>query len=135
MKGTVAYLNFDGNCGQAMKFYERCFGGELTLMPFSESPADFPPEAKNRVMHARLAKGSSVVLMASDIMPGQPFAQGSNFFIMVPCESVDEIDRLFNALGEKGQILMPLSNTFWAARFGMVKDQFGVSWMLNFEKA
>jgi PhnB protein len=118
-----------------MKFYERCFGGELTLMPFSESPGDFPPEAKNRVMHARLAKGSSVVLMASDIMPGQPFAQGSNFFIMVPCESVEEIDRLFNALSEKGQILMPLSDTFWAARFGMVKDQFGVSWMLNFEKA
>jgi PhnB protein len=135
MKGTVAYLNFDGNCGQAMKFYERCFGGELTLMPFSQGPGDFPPEVKNRVMHAQLGKGSSMVLMASDIRPGQPFAQGSNFFILVLCESVEEIDRIFNALGEKGQILMPLSNTFWAARFGMVKDQFGVSWMLNFEKA
>src|SRR5215475_8638483 len=111
MKGTVAYMNFDRNCGQAMKFYERCFSDELTLMPFSESPGDFPPEAKNRVMHARLAKGSSVVLMASDSMPGQPCAEGSNFSIMVPCESVEEIDRLFNTLGEKGQIVMPLSNT------------------------
>jgi PhnB protein len=54
---------------------------------------------------------------------------------MLPCESVEEIDQLFNALAEKGQILMPLSNKFWAARFGMVKDQFGIGWMLNFEKA
>ena len=69
MKDLTAYLNFDGNCRQAMKFYERCLGGELHLMPFSEVPGDHPKEAKDRIMHARLAKGSAS-LMASDTMPG-----------------------------------------------------------------
>jgi len=137
MKEPVTYLNFDGNCRQAMRFYERCFGGELSLMPFSEMQGgNFPPEAKDRIMHARLSKGTAVLLMASDTMPGHgyDFRQGSNFSIMVPCESAEEIDKLFAALGENGQVTMPLQNTFWSARFGMLTDQFGINWMLNFEK-
>jgi PhnB protein len=133
MKEIITYLNFDGNCREAMKFYERCLGGELQLMPFSEVPGDLPKEAKDRIIHARLAKGSAVI-MASDTMPGTHFQQGNNFSICLNCESLEETERFFSALGEKGKVTMPLQDTFWGARFGMLTDQFGVNWMFNFEK-
>lgn len=137
MKEAATYLNFDGNCREAMQFYEKCFGGELILMPFSQSPGSIPPETKDRVMHARLSINSKPLLMASDSMPGAgaPLVTGNNFSIMVPCESAGEVDKLFAALSEKGHVIMPVNETFWAARFGMVTDQFGINWMLNFEKA
>jgi PhnB protein len=133
MKEIITYLNFDGNCRDAMKFYERCLGGELQLAPFSEVPGDFPKEAKDRIMHARLTKGSAA-LMASDTMPGMPFKQGNNFSISIHCESLQELERLFTALGERGKVTMPLQDTFWGARFGMLTDQFGINWMFNFEQ-
>jgi len=136
MKAPITYLNFDGNCREAMQFYERCFGGELFLMKFSEGGANVPPESQDRIMHSRLSFGAAQ-LMASDTVPGQglPYRQGTNYWIMVPCESANEIDRIFSALSDKGQATMPLQSTFWAARFGILTDQFGINWMLNFEKA
>jgi PhnB protein len=133
MKDLTAYLNFDGNCRQAMKFYERCLGGELYMMPLSETPGDHPKEAKDRIMHARLAKGSAS-LMASDTMPGMPFTPGNNVSLAIGCESLQETEKLFAALGENGKVTMPLQDTFWGARFGMLIDQFGIHWMFNFEK-
>jgi PhnB protein len=133
MKEFVAYLNFDGNCREAMTFYKKCFDAELHLMPFSEGPGNPPAEAKDRIMHARLQKGSAV-LMASDTMPGMTFQQGNNFSIMVPCESVAQVEKLFTAFSENGKITMPVQETFWAARFGMLTDQFGVNWMFNVDK-
>src|SRR4029450_12684130 len=97
MKSVVTYLNFDGNCRDAMKFYQRCFGGELYLMPFSEAPGDFSKEAKDRVMHASVAKGAVPLVMASDTLPGQPFTQGTNFAICVPPESPEELEKIFTA--------------------------------------
>ena len=134
MKAIVAYLNFDGNCREAMKFYQRCLGGELSIMPFSEAPGDFPKEAKDRVMHARVTKDGTALLMASDTMPGSNFVQGTNFSISIDCQSAEETDRLFTAFSEKGKITMPLQDAFWGARFGMLRDQFGINWMFNFEK-
>jgi PhnB protein len=67
-------------------------------------------------------------------MPGMPFQQGNNFSININCESLEETDRLFTALGENGKVKMPLQETFWAASFGMLTDQFGIHWMFNFEK-
>src|SRR5437016_12235345 len=124
MKEIITYLTFDGTCRDAMKFYERCLGGELQMMHFSETPCDAPKEAKDRIMHARLVNGSAV-LMASDTMPGMPFNQGNNFSICVNCQSSDELERFFAAVGENGKVTMPLQDTFWGARFGMLKDQFG----------
>lgn len=132
MKEITTYLNFDGKCREAMEFYKECLGAELHMMPFSEVPGDSPKEAKDRIMHARLTKGSAV-LMASDIMPGMPFQPGTNFSVAIQCESVQEIERYFSALGKKGNVTMPLQDTFWGARFGMLKDQFGIHWMFNFE--
>ncbi|HZI51506.1 MAG TPA: VOC family protein [Terriglobia bacterium] len=133
MREMVTYLNFDGNAREAMQFYARCLGGELTLMPFSEAKVDVPPGAQNRTIHAKLMKGSCV-LMASDTMPGTPFQRGNNFHICLQCESLTETEQLFSSLGENGKVTMPLQDTFWGARFGMIVDQFGVSWMFNFEK-
>jgi PhnB protein len=133
MKEINAYLNFDGNCREAMTFYAKCLGAELEMLPFSEVPGDLPKQAKDRIMHARLTKGSAVV-MASDTMPGMPFQQGNNFSVSINCENLQEIDQLFAALSEKAKVTMPLQETFWAARFGMLTDQFGINWMLNFEK-
>ena len=70
--------------------------------------------------------------MASDVLPGSPFAQGNANWIAVECESIEEMDRLFAAFSERGTVTMPLSDTFWGARFGMLTDQFGVRWMFNF---
>ncbi len=133
MKEVVTYLNFDGNCREAMQFYAKCLGAELQMNPFSEVPGNPAPEAKDRIMHARLTKGTSALLMASDIQPGMPFQLGSNFSVSVHCESIPEIDGLFAALSENGKVSMPLQDTFWGARFGMLTDQFGVHWMFNFE--
>src|SRR5438093_265275 len=107
MKEVNAYLTFDGNCLAAVKFYERCFGAELNVMPFSEAPGDLPKETKDRVMHARLAKNGAVLLMASDTMPGMPFRQGTNVSLSVNCESLEEIERLFSAVSENGKVNMP----------------------------
>ena len=133
MKQILPYLTFDGTCRAAMEFYKNCFGAELYLLPFSEAPGDFPNDAKDRIMHARLSKGAAV-LMASDAMPGMPFQQANNFAIATTCESPQEIEKLFAALSEKGKVTMPLQETFWAARFGMLTDQFGVNWMFNLYK-
>ncbi|HEY6390281.1 MAG TPA: VOC family protein [Bryobacteraceae bacterium] len=133
MKEITAYLNFDGNCREAMTFYKKCFGAELYLKPFSEAPFDSPPDAKEKIMHATLTKGHTL-LMASDTMPGMNFQQGNNFALNISCESLQEIEGLFAALGEQGEVAMPLQETFWAARFGVLKDQFGISWIFNFEK-
>lgn len=132
MKDMNPYLIFNGNCNEAMKFYEKSLNAELTMMPFSEGP-DCPPGSENRIMHARLSKGS-VVLMASDTMPGMPFSAGNNFSISINCESTDEVKNFFTNLSEKGKVTMPLQDTFWGAYFGMLTDQFGINWMFNFDK-
>jgi PhnB protein len=133
MKEFITYLNFDGNCRQAMEFYAKCLGAELEVMPFSSAPMDMPPEAKDKVLHSRLSKGAQVLLMASDCPPGTPLQQGNNFAISINCESREEVDKLFSSLGEKGKVVMQTQDMFWGAYFGMTTDQFGVNWMFNYD--
>jgi PhnB protein len=133
MTGTNTYLFFNGDCREAMQFYKECFGGELFLMTYGEAPESgmkIPAEAKGRVMHAGLKVGSTM-LMASDVLPGMPFQQGTNFNVNVDCETPEEVDRLLAALGKGGKITMPAAETFWAKRFGGLIDRFGIGWMLN----
>jgi PhnB protein len=130
MKEFTTYLIFDGNCRDAMTFYKKCLDAELNIIPFSQAPTPMPADAGERTMHARLSKGTGAI-MASDNMPGMPFTLGNNFSISIDCDTAEEIDKLFNALGENGKVTMPLQKTFWAARFGMLTDQFGINWMFN----
>lgn len=132
MKEMVTYLMFDGQARKAMEFYKRSLGGELHMMTFGESGQSTSP-SEDRIMHARLS-GAGWKLMASDaMMPGDPITGGNNFSIALTCESVEDQDRLFSALGEGGAVTMPLQDTFWGARFGTLKDQFGIEWMFNFD--
>ncbi len=134
MKAFTTYFTFDGNCREAMTFYQGCFGGDLNIRTFGQGPGETPPGAADLVMHARLSNGTAV-LMASDPMPGVPVSQGDNVWTVINCESQPEQDACFAKLAEGGQVVMPLQDTFWNARFGMLRDRFGIQWMLNLEKA
>ena len=136
MKSINTYLIFDKNCKQAMEFYNKCLGGELHLVPYSDMPpgSDYPKEAKDLIMHAALCTGQTL-LMASDAHPHMPVTQGNNFFVSIKTESIPESEKLFKALSEKGKIDMPIQETFWAVRFGMLTDQFGIKWMINMDKS
>jgi PhnB protein len=134
VKGSNTYLNFDGNCREAMTFYGRCLEAEPNFTPFSAGPPEISAMAKDtpdRILHAELSIGP-VTLMASDTLPGMPFHQGNNFSICLDCESQTEMERVFTALGENGEITMPMHEAFWGGRFGMLTDQFGISWMFSF---
>jgi PhnB protein len=130
MKQINAYLNFHGNCREAMSFYARCFETELQMVPFP--PGDKPTASEERIMHAALVRGGEAILMASDTAPGD-FKQGNNVWLNVQCETVEEIERLFSALGEGGTVRMPLHDAFWGSRFGMRADRYGTHWMFNYE--
>jgi PhnB protein len=133
MKELNTYLIFNGNCGQAMAFYQKCLGADLRTMSFSEMPGENHKDAGDRLAHARLTKGKTV-LMASDNLPGMPFQQGDNFSVCLDCESEQEVDTLFAALSEKGKLSMAPQETSWAKRYSMFTDQFGINWMLNLSK-
>ncbi|MGZ3712206.1 MAG: VOC family protein [Bdellovibrionota bacterium] len=133
MKTINAYLTFNGNCAQAMKFYEKSLEAELFMMPFNEAPMPEMKNMKDRIMHARLTKGNAT-LMASDTMPNHPFTQGNNFSVSIDCESSAEVDKLFKALSAGGKSTMDPQDTFWGAHFAMCTDQFGVQWMFNHDK-
>ena len=135
MRSLNTYLIFDGNCRKAMEFYKKCLGGVLYLSTYGESPdaAKLPAKARKWIIHARLTI-KTLVLMASDTHPGVAITQGNNFFVSINCENVKETEKIFKALSKKGNVEMPLQETFFATRFGMLTDQFGIKWMLNLEK-
>jgi PhnB protein len=130
MKGINTYLIFDGNCKEAMTFYAKCLGGELSIMPFSDVPGG-TPSSKEEVMHSCLTVGSAAI-MGSDSMPNVTVRQGNNFSVAVQCESAEEIEKFFAALSENGKVTVPLQDVFWGSRFGELTDQFGVQWMFNY---
>jgi PhnB protein len=126
------YLFFDGNCAEAMRFYERALGGKLeALMTHAQSPvaAQTPPGSANRIMHASLNLGDHR-LMASDAMPGH-YEGMKGFSLSLSYPTAAEAKRVFDALAEGGKVTMPLDKTFWAEAFGMLVDRFGTPWMVN----
>lgn len=132
MKEIHAYLTFNGDARKAMTFYAKCLGAKLELVTFGEAEMPCPPSARKRVMHARIGKGAGT-LMASDNMPGMKFKKGNNFSVSIGCTSVPEIEKLFVAFSRGGKVTMPLEQTSWARRFGMLTDRFGIQWMFNLD--
>ena len=127
-----AYLFFNGNCAEAMRFYERTLGGKLEMMTHAQSPiaGQTPPGSADRIMHARLALDDRS-LMASDSMAGQTYGGMKGFSLSLIYPTTAEAKRIFDALAEGGQVTMPLQKTFWAEAFGMLTDRFGTPWMIN----
>ena len=125
------YLSFDGRCEEAIEFYRRSLGAKVEMMMrFKEAPEPGmnPPDAGDKIMHAALRIGDTMVLGSDGRCLGQPNFQG--FALSLTAADDAEADRLFAALADGGQVQMPLSKTFFSSRFGMVADRFGVSWMV-----
>lgn len=130
------YLMFDGRCEEAFRFYEQCLGGRIEVMQtHGDSPiaAEVPPDWHKRILHARLVVGDAV-LMGSDCPPEQ-YAAPQGLYVSANVDSPADADRVFNAFAENGTVTMPIEQTFWAARFGMLVDRFGTPWMINCDQA
>lgn len=135
MANIQPYLIFNGNCEEAVKFYCSVFGGEIQFstrykdMP-KDSGMDLPANWSEKILHLNfLIRGEQ--LMASDSHPGSEMKSGNNIQLCVNYDKKTSMDDAFNKLAQGGKITMPLSNTFWGARFGMMVDRYGNSWMFN----
>jgi len=128
------YLTFNGQCEAAFKFYEKVLGGKIEAMPYEGSPmADqVQPEWRSKIMHARLSVGDEI-LMGSDTPPDR-YQEMKVICVTLGFDEPREAERVFHALSENGTVQMPIQKTFWAARFGMLIDQFGTPWMINCEQ-
>ncbi len=129
------YLSFDGRCKAAFEFYEKALGGKITAMlSFAETPMkdNVPADWHSKIAHARLVAGEAV-LMGGD-PPPQHYRAPQGITVMLGMDDPAEAERIFAALSEGGVVTMPIAETFWARRFGMFVDRFGIPWMINCER-
>jgi len=136
MKGIIPYLNFGGNGAEALQFYCKALDGKILFsQTFGESPMGdkTPAEHKNRLMHATFQCAAGT-FMASDTPPGFEAKPGNMVTLSLHYDTVEEAEKYFNALSEEGMVMMPLQETFWAQRFGMLSDKNGFLWMVNVDK-
>lgn len=133
------YLFFNGQCEKAFKFYEQCLGGKITaIMTYRESPESsmvdqLTPEWRNKIMHISLRIGAQE-LMGSD-NPPEHNENPQGFSVSLNLDDLARAERIFQTLAENGTVRMPFQQTFWAYRFGMLVDQFGIPWMISCEQA
>ena len=130
------HVAFGGRCQEAFQFYERCLGGKIqTMVTYLDSPMaeQVPLEWRGKILHATLAVGDNI-LYGADVVPEQ-YQPPKGFHLAVGIQDPGEAERIFQALSEDGTVQMPLQKTFWAVRFGVLLDQFGVSWEINCEQA
>jgi PhnB protein len=131
---TDIYVNYNGTCEEAFRFYEQHLGGKVTLVStHAESPqsARLPEEWGAKVLHARLALGNAV-LMGADIPGAEPMRSA---YVTLTLDTTAEAERVYDLLADGGQIFMKMEETFFASRFAMLRDRFGTSWMLLHERA
>lgn len=132
-----AYLNFQGNCREAVLFYAEVFGQqEPYIMTFGETPQDpnhpLPEAARDLVMHARLnILGSRV--MFSDVFPGMPYTLGNHISLSLISRDQDALKDAYHKLKEGGQVMMELQETFWSPLYGSLTDRFGITWQFNYD--
>jgi PhnB protein len=129
------YLNFNGNCSEAFRFYAETLGGkDMHIMTFRDSPmaGQVVENEKDMVVHARFSVGDTMI-MGSDA-PGSRYNKPQGYAINIGVDTPEEAERIFGALSHGGNVGMVMAETFWAKRFGMVTDRFGTHWMVNCEK-
>jgi len=127
-----AYLNFNGDCQEAFKFYAKSLGGKIiTMQTHGDSPvADHVPAGwRDGIMHARLDVAGGV-LMGADASP-EHYQKPQGLYVSLAVTTPQEAERMFKVLSEKGTVQMPMQKTFWSERFGMFIDRFGIPWMVN----
>ena len=132
MSELTGYLFFNGNCADAMKFYQKTLGGKLDLLKGVDTPAaaQLPADFGDRIMHARLVTDAGTI-MASDIGPKDPYNGLQGFSIALTYPTAAEAKRVFQALAKDGKVTLPIDKSFWAEAFGMLTDRFGTPWMIN----
>jgi PhnB protein len=126
------HLSFGGQCEEAFQFYERCFGGKIrSMLTYGNSPMaeQVPPEWRGKIVHATLTVGDSE-LMGADVLP-ERYEKPRGFHVLLAIADPAEAERIFEPLAKNGTVQMPLQQTFWSVRFGLLVDQFGVSWEIN----
>ncbi len=132
----TAHVNFNGQCEEAFAFYQKHLGGKIeAMMPHEGTPAGehVPPEWRKKIMHAELKLGGQVLMGAG--APPNRYQKPQGFAVTLQATDPAEAERVFGALAENGQVQMPIQETFWASRFGMLVDRFGIPWMVNCPKA
>lgn len=128
------YLFFDGRAEEAIEFYRKTVGAKVEMLmrfkdaPEKPQPGMVPPGSDNKVMHSTLKIGDTLVMASDGRCQGKPNFQGFSLSISAPNDA--EAERLFSALGDGGQVQMPMGKTFFASKFGMLADRFGVNWMV-----
>ncbi|MBS1663880.1 MAG: VOC family protein [Bacteroidetes bacterium] len=132
MTQLIAYLQFSGQCREALTFYQQCLGGEIYLQKVAESPmaAQMPSEAGANIIHGTLTKDGAVIVMGSDML-GPRLKPGNSIALCLSCSSDDELYACFDKLSAGGQVVTPLHQSFWGATYGELTDKYGILWMLN----
>jgi PhnB protein len=130
------YIYFNGRCAEALNFYEGALGAKVVMkMTYGESPAanECSKNSLDKIMHARLDVGGSVIMMSD--APEERYSTPQGFSISLNLQDPVEAERVYKVLSAGGNVLMPLEKTFWAQRFAMFTDKFGTPWMINCEKS
>jgi len=126
------YLNFAGNAEEAVNFYKNALGGEVVMISrYGDSPMPSDEDWKQKIMHARIVFGDNNIIMISDTMKGNEISTNGNIQLSIGLDDEAKTHEVFNKLAEGGTVTMPLAKQFWGDVFGMLKDKFGTSWMLN----
>ena len=135
MNSLNNYLHFNGNCDEAFTFYEKVFNGKNVMkMTFDQAPPGMgsTPDFAKKIMHARIQIGDNL-LMGSDA-PNDRYQKPQGFSVSYNCDTPEEAERVYKELSAGGQVVMAMQETFWAKRFAMFSDRFGIPWMINCEK-
>lgn len=129
-----AYINFNGNAKEAMLFYKECFGGELVMQKFAESPmaAQLPAETGHRILHSAL-NSNGIVLLAADTL-GTSVTSNNSVWLHLHCNTSEEINTYFYKLAAEGEVLEPLHETFRGSTSGILTDKFGINWIFHYTK-
>lgn len=126
------YLLFAGNAEEVLNFYKNALGGEVEMMSrYKDSPMPSDEDYKDKIMHARYVFGDGNILMISDSSKGDLISTNGNIQLSVEIGDPVEIENVFNKMAEGGTVTLPMSEQFWGAKFGMLQDKFGISWMFN----
>jgi len=129
----IPYLHFEGHAEEAMNFYKNIFDGEITMVSrYGDAPMPVDEDWKNKLMHGRLKFDNNMIFI-SDGPKNYKSSKDGNIQLSVEVPDENKIDEVFNKMAEGGQVTMPLANQFWGAKFGMLKDKFGIGWMFNCE--
>lgn len=130
----IPYVHFAGNAEEALNFYKNILDGEILMVSrYGDAPMPSDEDWKNKLMHARLKFGNSI-LYVSDGPKNYKSSKDGNIQLSVDVPDENKIEEVFNRMAEGGQVTMPLADQFWGAKFGMLKDKYGVGWMFNCEK-